>query len=100
MILSADTIWYVAHVMSRYIAGTDRDYFVFDQIEAKMWTEFWTQIESTFRTRCSNRALVTRFIPRYYLLQIIVLSIKNERKKKSKCKGTRGKCYVRVSRAK
>jgi len=49
-------------------------------------TEFWTQIEPTFRTRCSNRALVTRFRPRYYLLQIIVLSIKDERKKSRSAK--------------
>jgi len=40
MILSADDLVYVAHKISRYIADTDRDYFVFDQIEAKMWQNF------------------------------------------------------------
>lgn len=72
-------IWYVARVMSRCILRALNETTVFDQIEVEMRPG-----EATFRTRCSNRALVTRFRSRYYLLQIIVLSIKDERKKNVK----------------
>lgn len=66
---------------------------VFDQIEVEMRPD-----EATFRTRCSNRALVTRFRSRYYLLQIIVLSIKDERKKNVKVqRNPRKVLHTRVS---
>lgn len=72
-------IRFVMHIINRYIVNIDRLSMI--KPKRKWERRFRTQIEVTFRTRCSNRALVTRFRLRYYSLQIIVLSIKDERKK-------------------